>query len=81
LRKNIGDEEQDTQNFTLLQNFGKISSQTQSSSSVQKKMAKFRKKKKKNHSKFSIQWLCIVHKSYAKVHNGVQVTSQQKELL
>jgi hypothetical protein len=79
LRKNIGDEEQDTQNYTLLQNFGKIPSQMQSS--VEKEIAKFHKKEKKNHSKFSIQWLCIVHKSYAKVHNGVQVTSQQKELL
>jgi hypothetical protein len=61
-----------------LQNFGKIPSQMQSS--FEKKIAKSWFKKKKNHSKFSIQELCIVHKSYVKVHNGVQVTSQQKEL-
>jgi hypothetical protein len=76
--ENIGDAEQGTQNFTLLQNFGKIPSQMQSSFD-QTNLRKFQKKKKRNHSKFSIQELCIGHKSYAKVHNGVQVTSQQKE--
>ncbi len=77
--ENIGDAEQGTQNFTLFQNFGKIPSQMQSSFD-QTNLRKFQKKKKRNHSKFSIQELCIVHKSYAKVPNGVQVTSQQKEL-
>jgi hypothetical protein len=51
--ENIGDEEQGTQNFTLLPNFGKLPSQMQSS--FEEKIAKFREKKKKNHSKFSIQ--------------------------
>ncbi len=44
--ENIGDEEQGTQNFTLLQNFGKIPSQMQSS--FEKKIANFQKKKEKS---------------------------------